>query len=105
MDLVDILGNTFDFLLEIPDRVKKCVHEQATHEERNNLIEFNRNLLEWVRTEMKKKATEFDNACKFIISHEDQFREWEEMQRQANIFYNKIQKNFVEELKANGDFQ
>lgn len=42
MDLVDILGNTFDFLLEIPDRVKKCVHEQVTHEERNNLIEFNR---------------------------------------------------------------
>lgn len=62
-------------------------------------------LLEWVRTEMEKKATEFDNACKFIVSHEDQFREWEEMQRQANIFYNKIQKNFVAELKANGDFQ
>lgn len=62
-------------------------------------------LLDWVRTEMKKKATEFDNACKFIESHEDQFRQWEEMQRQANIFYNKIQKNFVSELKANGDFQ
>ena len=42
MDLVDILGNTFDYLLELPDRVKKCVHEQATHEERNNQIEFNR---------------------------------------------------------------
>lgn len=42
MDLVDILGNTFDFLLEIPDKVKKCVHEQATHEERNNLIEYKR---------------------------------------------------------------
>ena len=62
-------------------------------------------LLDWVRTEMKKKATEFDNACKFIESHEDQFRQWAEMQRQANIFYNKIQKNFVSELKANGDFQ
>ena len=62
-------------------------------------------LLDWVRTEMKKKTTEFDNACKFIESHEDQFRQWEEMQRQANIFYNKIQKNFVSELKANGDFQ
>lgn len=42
MDLVDILGNTFDYLLEIPDRVKKCVHEQVTHEERNNLIEYKR---------------------------------------------------------------
>ena len=62
-------------------------------------------LLDWVRTEMKKKATEFDNACKFIESNEDQFRQWAEMQRQANIFYNKIQKNFVSELKANGDFQ
>lgn len=62
-------------------------------------------LLDWVSTEMKKKATEFDNACKFIESHEDQFRQWNEMQRQANIFYNKIQKNFVSELKANGDFQ
>lgn len=62
-------------------------------------------LLDWVRTEMKKKATEFDNACKFIESHENQFRQLEEMQRQANIFYNKIQKNFVSELKANGDFQ
>lgn len=62
-------------------------------------------LLEWVSTEMKKKATEFDNACKFIVSHEDQFRQCAEMQRQANIFYNKIQKNFVSELKANGDFQ
>ena len=62
-------------------------------------------LLEWVRTEMEKKATEFDNACKFIESHEDQFRQWAEMQRQANIFYNKVQKNFNAELKANGDFQ
>lgn len=62
-------------------------------------------LLDWVRTEMKKKATEFDNACKFIESHEDQFRQWEEMQRQANIFYNKIQKNFNAELRANGDFK
>lgn len=62
-------------------------------------------LLDWVRTEMKKKATEFDNACKFIESHEDQFREWAEMQRQANIFYNKVQRNFNAELKANGDFQ
>lgn len=62
-------------------------------------------LLDWVSIEMKKKATEFDNACKFIESHEDQFRQWAEMQRQANIFYNKIQKNFVSELKANGDFQ
>ena len=62
-------------------------------------------LVEWVRTEMEKKATEFDNACKFIVSHEDQFREWAEMQRQANIFYNKIQRNFNAELKANGDFQ
>lgn len=42
MGLVDILGNTFDYLLELPDRVKKCVHEQATHEERNNLIEYKR---------------------------------------------------------------
>lgn len=42
MDLVDILGNTFDYLLELPNRVKKCVHEQVTHEERNNLIEYNR---------------------------------------------------------------
>lgn len=42
MDLVDILGNTFDYLLELPDRIKKCVHEQATHEERNNLIEYKR---------------------------------------------------------------
>lgn len=42
MDLVDILGNTFDYLLEIPDRVKKCVHEQVTHEDRNNLIEYKR---------------------------------------------------------------
>ena len=40
MDLVDILGNTFDYLLEIPDRIKKCVHEQTTHEERNNLIRY-----------------------------------------------------------------
>lgn len=62
-------------------------------------------LLDWVRTEMKNKATEFDSACKFIESHEDQFRQWAEMQRQANIFYNKIQKNFNAELKANGDFQ
>lgn len=62
-------------------------------------------LLEWVSTEMKKKATEFDNAYKFIESHEDQFRQWAEMQRQANIFYNKIQKNFNAELRANGDFQ
>ena len=62
-------------------------------------------LLDWVRTEMKKKATEFDNAYKFIESHENQFRQWLEMQRQANIFYNKIQKNFNAELKANGDFQ
>lgn len=43
MDLVDILGNTFDYLLDIPDKVKKCVHEQVTHEERNNLIEYKRN--------------------------------------------------------------
>lgn len=42
MDLVDILGNTFDFILEIPDKVKACVHEQTTHEQRNNLIEFKR---------------------------------------------------------------
>lgn len=42
MDFGDILGNTFDYLLEIPDRVKKCVHEQVTHEERDNLIEFKR---------------------------------------------------------------
>lgn len=42
MDLVDILGNTFDYLLELPNRVKKWVHEQVTHEERNNLIEYNR---------------------------------------------------------------
>lgn len=62
-------------------------------------------LLDWVRTEMKKKATEFDNAYKFIESHENQFRQWLEMQRQANIFYHKIQKNFNAELKANGDFQ
>lgn len=62
-------------------------------------------LLDWVSTEMKKKATEFDNACRFIESHEDQFRQWAEMQKQANIFYNKIQKNFVSELKVNGDFQ
>ena len=62
-------------------------------------------LLDWVRIEMKKKAIEFDNAYKFIESHEDQFRQWAEMQRQANIFYNKIQKNFNAELKANGDFQ
>lgn len=62
-------------------------------------------LLDWVRTEMKKKATEFDNACKFIESHEDQFRQWAEMQRQADSFYNKIQKNFNAELRANGDFQ
>ena len=54
---------------------------------------------------MKKKTTQFDNASKFIESHEDKFRQWAEMQRQANIFYNKIQKNFVSELKANGDFQ
>ena len=62
-------------------------------------------VIEWVRTEMKKKATEFDNACKFIESHEDQFRQWAEMQRQSNIFYSKIQKNFNAELNANGDFQ
>lgn len=42
MDLVDILGNTFDYLLELPNRVKKLVHEQVTHEERNNLIEYKR---------------------------------------------------------------
>lgn len=42
MDLVDILVNTFDYLLELPNRVKKWVHEQVTHEERNNLIEYNR---------------------------------------------------------------
>lgn len=42
MDLVDILGNTFDYLLELPNRVKKLVHEQVTREERNNLIEYNR---------------------------------------------------------------
>ena len=42
MDLVDILGNTFDYLLELPEKVKKCVHEQATHEERNNLIAYKR---------------------------------------------------------------
>lgn len=42
MDLCDILGNTFDYLLEIPDKVKKCVHEQITHEGRNNLIEYKR---------------------------------------------------------------
>lgn len=62
-------------------------------------------LIEWVRTEMKKKATEFDNACKFIESHEDQFRQWAEMQRRTNFFYNKIQTNFNVELRANGDFQ
>ena len=42
MDLGDIIGNTFDYLLEIPDKVKKCVHEQVTHEKRNNLIEYKR---------------------------------------------------------------
>lgn len=42
MDLVDILVNTFDYLLELPNRVKKFVHEQVTHEERNNLIEYKR---------------------------------------------------------------
>lgn len=42
MDLVDILVNTFDYLLELPNRVKKWVHEQVTHEERNNLIEYKR---------------------------------------------------------------
>ena len=42
MDLVDILGNTFDYLLELPNRVKKLVHEQVTLEERNNLIEYKR---------------------------------------------------------------
>jgi len=42
MDLGDIIDNTFDYLLEIPDKVKKCVHEQITHEGRNNLIEYKR---------------------------------------------------------------
>lgn len=42
MDFGDILGNTFDYLLDIPDKIKKCVHEQTTHEERNNLIEYKR---------------------------------------------------------------
>lgn len=62
-------------------------------------------ILDWVKTELKKLATEFDGACKFVESYEDQYRQWQEMQRQANIFYNKIQKSFVAELKANGDFQ
>lgn len=62
-------------------------------------------LLDWVRTEMKNKATEFDSACKFIESYEDQYRQWEEMHKQINIFYNKIQKNIAAELRANGDFQ
>jgi hypothetical protein len=81
----------FESEIGCDNRIAKCVEDD--------------DLLDWVRTEMKKKATEFDNACKFIESHEDQFREWAEMQRQANIFYNKIQRNFNSELKANGDFQ
>lgn len=63
------------------------------------------NLLDWVRTELKKLATKFDSACKFIESYEDQYRQWEEMHKQINIFYNKIQKNIAAELRANGDFQ
>ena len=42
MDFGDIIGNTFDYLLEIPDRVKRYIHEKITHEQRNNLIEFKR---------------------------------------------------------------
>jgi hypothetical protein len=42
MDAGDIIGYVFDYLLEIPDKVKKCVHELITHEKRNNLIEFKR---------------------------------------------------------------
>lgn len=53
MDLVDIIGSTFDYLLELPDRVKKCVHEQITHEKRNNLIEYKR----------KKAADDFDETA------------------------------------------
>lgn len=99
---VDI--NPFIWRLNPCKRILQFESELCCNYRIAKLVE-NDDLVEWVRTEMKKKATEFDNACKFIESHEDQFREWAEMQRQANIFYNKIQKNFVSELKANGDFQ
>lgn len=50
----------FESEIAADNRIAKCVEDD--------------DLLDWVSTEMKKKATEFDNACKFIESHEDQFQ-------------------------------
>lgn len=61
MDLVDILGNTFDYLLEIPNRVKKCVHEQVTHEEKNNLIEYKRKKAIIVRLKENHQQIKLDS--------------------------------------------
>jgi hypothetical protein len=57
------------------------------------------------KVKMKEIAKDFDKYYKFILSHEDKFVEWNNMLLEARKFYAKIQKNFVAELKANGDFQ
>ena len=62
MDLVDIIGGTFDYLLELPDRVKKCVHEQITHEKRNNLIEYKRKKAIIDKLKEKYNLTGYDDG-------------------------------------------
>jgi hypothetical protein len=76
MDLVDILGNTFDYLLEIPNRVKKCVHEQVTHEERNNLIEYKRKKAIIDKLKEKYCLTGMDSESWCNIEIEFQDKKW-----------------------------
>lgn len=76
MDLVDILGNTFDYLLEIPNRVKKCVHEQVTHEERNNLIEYKRKKAIIDKLKEKYGLTGMDSESWCNIEIEFQDKKW-----------------------------
>ena len=78
MDLVDIIGNTFDYLIEIPDKVKHCVHETITHEERNNLIEYKR-----------KKAIIDKLKEKYSLDGDEQENSW------CNIKYKLGEESFV----------
>lgn len=74
MDLVDILGNTFDYLLEIPDRVKKYVHEQATHEERNNLIAYKRKkaIIDKLKEKYGLPGSDSESWCNIELELQDE---------------------------------
>jgi hypothetical protein len=63
-------------LLEIPNRVKKCVHEQVTHEERNNLIEYKRKKAIIDKLKEKYCLTGMDSESWCNIEIEFQDKKW-----------------------------